>query len=340
MLEWSTLSREAPDEPDVPATRIPPRGLRLRWLGVAGFELSDDSTTILIDPFLTRPPLRPATLLRRLDPDSALIEHLLLDKPDRCRIAAVLVSHAHYDHAFDVPALLERARAVGQTPLVFGDINVAAVLGEEHEQMRTIDVSAAEKLIEGKKSVFLGRFGEFEVRAIASDHPSYDHLPGVLLDGRMRAEPQRMLAFKTHMNTTLQWLISYRGLRILFSETPVYRHVRAIGRVDIVIQGIASRLDLQNLIRAWSTLQPAYIIPCHFDDFFKPLTEMQEFDYRIGTLADFARLPQFLSAFRTWYLPQLKRRTHGSLQPPKLRMMYMLRYYALDRLLKSRDDGF
>ncbi len=335
MLEWSTLSQQQA-EPDVPAGPEPPAGLYLRWLGVAGFELSDDSTTILIDPFVSRPALQARALFARLQPDTQLVSGLLLPKEGRRKIRAVLVSHAHYDHVFDVPLLLELAAAAGHHPIVLGDANVAAAVGTQTERMRTLDVSAAQKLVNGQKVWPAGSFGAFTIHVIASDHPSYDHLPGVLLDGRINGTPKRMLAFKTRFNTTLQWLITYKNLRILFSETPVYRHPQDIGPVDILVQGIASRLDRQNLIAALENLQPRYLIPSHFDDFFKPLSQMQQLDYRIGTGADFARLPEFIEACGSWYFPQMHKHSRTRSSKPALRMMAMFRYYALDNLLAEK----
>src|SRR5581483_8988972 len=55
VLEWSQKSAATAGEPLVPASLTPPPGLRIRWLGTAGFEISDDNTTILLDPFVSRP---------------------------------------------------------------------------------------------------------------------------------------------------------------------------------------------------------------------------------------------------------------------------------------------
>ena len=36
-----------------------PRGLSIRWLGVAGYELTYEGQTLLIDPYVSRVPLPP-----------------------------------------------------------------------------------------------------------------------------------------------------------------------------------------------------------------------------------------------------------------------------------------
>ncbi len=97
------------------------RQVILRWLGTAGWEISDGTTVILIDPYVSRifgpqppgrtPYARTAGDTRPLygwddvaTPDVAAIdEHVQ-------RADFVLVTHTHYDHVLDVPHIaLNRA---------------------------------------------------------------------------------------------------------------------------------------------------------------------------------------------------------------------------------------
>src|SRR3954468_12182652 len=82
--------------------------LRLSWLGTAGFIVETSETTLLGDPFLTRPSL--ARVARRLVPDDlAIARHVPR------RVDAVLCGHSHYDHVADAPriAKLTKAKLVG-----------------------------------------------------------------------------------------------------------------------------------------------------------------------------------------------------------------------------------
>src|SRR5947207_4894508 len=82
--------------------------LRLSWLGTAGFIVESGDTTLLVDPFLTRPPL--TRIARRVVPDDlAIARHV----PKR--VDAVLCGHSHYDHVADAPriAKLTKAKLVG-----------------------------------------------------------------------------------------------------------------------------------------------------------------------------------------------------------------------------------
>src|ERR1700730_9122583 len=90
----------------------PPPGVTLTWLGNAGWQVSDANEVILVDPYLSRlrapappgaPPL-PAGDTRpvynwedRPESDRATIDAHIQ------RADLILVTHAHYDHIFDVP---------------------------------------------------------------------------------------------------------------------------------------------------------------------------------------------------------------------------------------------
>ncbi len=70
----------------------------VRWLGVAGLEFTLGDHTLLIDPFLSRPPLR-NVFMGRVYSDIQLIKEKI-KKADH-----ILITHAHYDHLLDVPAI-------------------------------------------------------------------------------------------------------------------------------------------------------------------------------------------------------------------------------------------
>lgn len=74
--------------------------ITVRWLGHATFEVtSPGGTRLLIDPFITQNPSTPDSL-KSLDRYSSTW------KPN-----AILVSHAHFDHAGDVPAIAKASGA-------------------------------------------------------------------------------------------------------------------------------------------------------------------------------------------------------------------------------------
>src|SRR5213593_1168812 len=119
ILEWERKSGPGSGEPAVTAMLDAPSGLRLRWLGAAGFEISDDATSILIDPFVSRPTALQA--LFPLDIDTEAVDRYVIDPMMRSgsfkNLKAILVSHTHIDHAQDVPYILSRFAKLVDRPL-------------------------------------------------------------------------------------------------------------------------------------------------------------------------------------------------------------------------------
>ena len=90
--------------------------LEFRWLGVAGFELRTPGATLLIDPFLTRPPLH-KLFFGRTRPDGELLRQYLPQAD------FILVSHAHYDHLLDVAEIAGYSGA-----RVYGSANTCRIV--------------------------------------------------------------------------------------------------------------------------------------------------------------------------------------------------------------------
>jgi L-ascorbate metabolism protein UlaG (beta-lactamase superfamily) len=95
--------------------------MKLEWLGVNGFRLTDAGKTVMIDPYVTRNRETlccPETVRERLPVADA-----------------VFVCHSHWDHLADVPALARRTgcTVVGSTTTVA----ICAALGVPEKQLRT-----------------------------------------------------------------------------------------------------------------------------------------------------------------------------------------------------------
>ena len=93
--------------------------VELRYLGTAGWQISDGKTVVLIDPYLSR--------LRRVIPNDdtlagdtrRLFTNDDIAEPDTAAVDAhiqradfILITHTHYDHSLDVPYI---ARKTGAT---------------------------------------------------------------------------------------------------------------------------------------------------------------------------------------------------------------------------------
>src|ERR1700712_4719548 len=96
--------------------RLPP-GLEIAWLGVSGYRLTYEGVSLVIDPYVSRVPLRSLLLGRTALPDPALVDRWLTVPGE---VAGVLVGHTHFDHAVDAPAVVHRyaTKAYGSASLV------------------------------------------------------------------------------------------------------------------------------------------------------------------------------------------------------------------------------
>jgi len=323
-------------------------------LGVAGYEVSDDSTVILIDPFVSRPTF--VQLLNTIKIDTSAVRHYILAPLQKQNVKVILVSHAHHDHLQDVPYILAKYPSPKARPLVVGSQGVKdlimgytrgvgikwvdAIGGLQDSQTKILAFSPGKKSCmqkSGNISCEVGTFGNFTITAFASDHPSYDYLGSAVLGGTFHGEPPyRGTGYTTRFNTSIGYLIEYQGLRIFFTESPIVRHSSEIGNVDILIQGIATRKDYNTIPRTLASLQPEYVIPSHYDNFFKPLQEFENFDVRIGFgPVDFSRFEQFVTSFESYYVERARNRLRQNAHSlkPKLRLMKLFYYYSLVNLL-------
>ncbi len=350
VYEWSAVRA---DTAIVTASLQPSRGLRLRWLGTAGFEFSDDSATILIDPFVSRPGLH--QLAHELTIDTVAVNYYVLAPLRKANLKAILVSHPHHDHFQDVPYILSQYPDSAARPPVIGTRNIFQLL-QGYSQNCGIDwaqkigglgntrthvvefTSPQKKCADSLRQFFcpIGKFGDFTISAFGSDHPSYDYLPGIMLDGLVSGQaPFRAVEYKTWLNTSVGFLIEYRGLRLFFAESPIVRHADHVGRVDILIQGIASRRDCDFIANTMAALQPRYVIPAHYDDFFKPFTQFKKFDAHIGEgPVDFSRFEDFVRGYEENYVARARALAKNKSRPfhPQLRLLKLFYYYSLEKL--------
>jgi L-ascorbate metabolism protein UlaG (beta-lactamase superfamily) len=245
ILEWDQISAASSTEPKVLASLDAPKGLRLRWLGAAGFEISDDQTAILIDPFVSRPDFLQALVpLIKLKIDTEAVDRYVLDPMKASGIfhnlRAILVSHPHHDHAEDVPYILSRFPRVSFAlrdvrPLVVGDRNLAALLKAYDGRQEQIPwLQGVERLSSGRRQIIdfdkklmkqlkdgkppdgkpLGRriagdFGNFRITAFIGEHGLYDDTTFTLQGTIWGKAPFAGDQYRAYLNSSLTYLIEY-----------------------------------------------------------------------------------------------------------------------------------
>jgi L-ascorbate metabolism protein UlaG (beta-lactamase superfamily) len=250
-----------------------PVGLEIEWLGVSGYRLIYQGRTLYVDPFLSRVPL--SYLLRRRPalPDRALLDRFLPADED---VVGVLVGHTHWDHAVDAPEIARRTgcKAYGSNSLV----RLMALHGLA-EQAVEVDPYRTYEL------------GPFEVTFVPSTHSKLLLGLAVPFAGELTCEQLDSLAPGAYRCGQV-W-----GIHIAVGGITLYHQgsadliddaVRHRG-VDVFLAGIAGRNFTDRYWeRILSRLDPATIVPTHYDNFFVPVSEEMELmgSARIAELED------------------------------------------------------
>lgn len=246
-----------------PDARHRPRGaapsseaLRIRWLGTAAHAIESASTTLLIDPFLSRPSLLKTAFSPLRSSLDSFVHHL------PSKVDAILLGHSHYDHLLDAPAIALRTGAK-----IVGSATTAAFAragGVPEERIVVVPPSGA--------SIELG---DFRVRFVPSRHGKIV-LGRVPFPGELREEP-RLPARLWHyrMGGAYGILLEAKGRRIYHNGSADLVDAELSGlSADVLLVGLAGRRGTpEYFTRLARLLGPRVIIPTHHDAFFAPLEE-------------------------------------------------------------------
>ncbi|MBX3192842.1 MAG: MBL fold metallo-hydrolase [Labilithrix sp.] len=228
-------------------------GVRLTWLGTAGFVLETNETTILIDPFVTRPGF--SRIARRMIPDDLAIARHVPRKVD-----AILCGHSHFDHVADAPriAKLTKAKLVGSaSTCAWGRAE-----GLPERQLVQVPPSGA-----------IVRIGDVEVRFVPSRHGrvAFGRVP---FAGEVKATPRgpgRVWHYR--MGGAFGILAKAPGLSVYHNGSADLIDAELEGEhADVLLACLAGRRGTENYVaRLVSALGPGLVIPTHHDAFFAPL---------------------------------------------------------------------
>ncbi len=245
---------EAADELDWAAA--PPldlRGLEVEWLGTAGFRLTADGTTVLIDPYVSRPGVREVALDRPLRSSEALVDRHVP------RADAVLVGHTHFDHALDVPAISRRDGCA-----VYGSASLHHLMG-----LHGLVDSAVQVEPHAPYEV-----GPFTIRFVPSRHSKLLAGLAVPSGGELTCDHLDHLNGRAY-NCGQVWgiAIEVAGLTLYHQGSADLIDDERLPRgVDVFLCGIAGRAFARGYLpRILTRLEPAVVVPQHWDDFLAPL---------------------------------------------------------------------
>ena len=230
-----------------------PPGVDVKWLGVAGFAITCDGTTILIDPYVTRRPISDLVRRKVWSSDPTLLDQHV-PKAD-----AILLGHTHFDHALDTPAIARRDEAT-----VYGGTSSTTLMGMHGLAAQAVTVEPHQ----------VYGIGPFEVTFVPSVHsklilglkvPNSGEITCEHLDGLTAAAYCCGQVWGIHIEVAGA-TIYHQGSADLLDDEIRHRDV------DVFLCGIAGRQMTDDYVgRILPRLDPKTVVIAHHDDFFRPL---------------------------------------------------------------------
>jgi L-ascorbate metabolism protein UlaG (beta-lactamase superfamily) len=253
-----------------------PAGLEIEWLGVAGYRLTYQDHTLLLDPFVSRFPLRETLLRKPVLPDQARIAALRAPGT----VVGIACGHAHFDHALDTPAF---ARRFGCT--VYGSRSLVSLMRLHGLGEQALEAQPYRRY----------ELGPFELSFTPSAHSKLVFGLRVPMDGDITARSVHQLttgAYKCGQTWAIRVAVAGAVIYHQGSADIIEQAVRDHD-VDIFLTGIAGRhVTPRYWERTLPLLRPKVVVPMHYDDFYTPIEDPMTF----VPLAHLAAIPDELRA--------------------------------------------
>lgn len=245
----------------------PEPALTLRYTGVAGFEVADGTSVLLVDPVITRysPPRLAALKLR---PDPALNAEVFPEAD------VILIKHSHFDHVVDAPEIALRTGA--------------AILGSRN----TLNLARSRGVPESQ--LLLAEEGAtFEVKSFKITVTRYHHARVLGMDpflaGTIGEDAGEMFWWQYGMDDSWAYLVESSGASVFFGGSG---GVAAPPKAKTLILAAAGpKHTAAEFKRNFEATGARRLILAHFDNFFQPrskgLTALPVVD--LGRVAALAR---------------------------------------------------
>jgi L-ascorbate metabolism protein UlaG (beta-lactamase superfamily) len=226
--------------------------MQLQWLGTAGFQLTDtDGTVLLIDPYLSRPSsARPQSSFSLAEPPHA---------------DAIFVTHGHFDHAMDVPALVHQLGA-----LVYASAPVCRTLAHHGTPPSHLRPLAPHTTVQ---------VGDVQVGALPARHVHFD--PALVLRTSARLPSLRLRCLVPLLacwpaGQVLAFQVTTSALSLIHfgSAGWIRGDVQGLSP-DVLLIPIQGRSDISQVAaRLAALLRPRLVVPHHWDDFYPPISRL------------------------------------------------------------------
>jgi L-ascorbate metabolism protein UlaG (beta-lactamase superfamily) len=235
----------------------------LRWLGNNAWDISFGSTTVLVDPWVTR--FRTGTYTPAgTRPDTPLASDAAVVDRYVGRARLVLVCHGHYDHITDIPHIAARtgATVIGTT----SHLNLLRAMDTPDRNLVAVHPGAHLE------------YDGYTVDVFASLHSTTGSPPQVPFPGNRDGVPPRPNTVADLVEGgTLAYQVTIGGrLRIfVLSSANFVAHELAGVRPDVALVPAPGRSAAPDYVPALMRAldNPTWVLPTHWDDFDLPLSE-------------------------------------------------------------------
>ncbi len=262
------------------ASALKSRDVCLTSLGANSLLISNQKTNLLLDPYFSRlgGMFGLNMLFSKVAPDKQRITGAL-DRFNIKDVTAILITHAHFDHALDAIAIGSRLQCPIYVP----------------EGRKALPECISLVIFESMKIAAAENSENLTVSSINSEHLS---LPVDLFQIMARQLNRFVSPFtygwQYYANKTVNYLISTDKCRIMIiGSAGIPESVSELPEADFLILSIGG-LDLKSR-KYWNLLLEKVILPIkpktiflsHWDDFTIPLTEPVKWLFKVNIFVDF-----------------------------------------------------
>lgn len=249
--------------------------LNLTYLGVAGWEMTDGQTTILVDPYISRVKLKGNPRFYGIGDSRRIFDGEDIYVPDTVAINKVikkadyiLVHHSHLDHLADVPYIAKKTGAV----VIATETSCTILRAYGVPEKQLIRVKGGEDY----------QFENFSVRIVPSLHSALGDKR--YFESQTYTDPEALkvpLKVKEFIEGgSLMFLVRINDHKILTAGSMNFLEREVAGlRPDVLLPGVnLSRLEIYKYTERLLTITgfPKTVIPAHWDNFRIPYGYSQE----------------------------------------------------------------